>query len=65
MQWALLLDVLNLKTEPRQRTQVAHAWERLKERKRILRMKPKPKDVDVAQVAENHFPASAVVASPL
>jgi len=52
MQRALFADALNPKTEPRQRAQVACAWERLEERKRILRMKPKPKDVDIAKAKE-------------
>lgn len=48
MQQVLLTDALNPETPPRERAQVACAWERLEERKRILRMRPKPKDVDVS-----------------
>ena len=47
MQRVLLADALKPETPPRERAQVACAWERLEERKRILRMKPKPKDVEV------------------
>jgi hypothetical protein len=47
----LLADALKPETPPRERAQVACAWERLEERKRILRMKPKPKDMDVDPVA--------------
>ena len=51
MQQVLLADALKPETPPRERAQVACAWERLEERKRILRMKPKPKDVEVAAPA--------------
>jgi hypothetical protein len=46
MQDMLRRDALKPETPPRERAQVACAWERLEERKRILRMKPKLKDVD-------------------
>ena len=51
MQRFLYADATNDKTEPRDRAQVARAWDALEERKRILRMKPKPKDVDVSPEA--------------
>jgi hypothetical protein len=47
MQGVLAKDALDPKTTPSARAQVARAWEVLEERKRILRMKPKPKDIDV------------------
>jgi hypothetical protein len=47
MQRVLLADALKPETPPRERAQVACAWEKLEERKRILRMRPKPKDIDV------------------
>lgn len=47
MQRVLVADALNPKTTPSARAQVARTWEVLEERKQILRMKPKPKDVEV------------------
>ena len=38
-------------TTPSALSQLARAWSDLEERKRILRMKPKPKDVDVSPEA--------------
>lgn len=48
MQAALLKDALDEETAPAARAQVARAWNELEERKRIMRMKPKPKDIDVS-----------------
>ena len=48
MQDVLAKDALDPGITPSARAQVARAWCELEERKRILRMKPKPKDVDVA-----------------
>jgi hypothetical protein len=53
LQHALFKDAMNPKTPARERAQVACAWERLEERKRILRMKPKPKDLDVSDGAKS------------
>lgn len=39
--------------------QVARAWSELEERKRILRMKPKPKDVDVSELNRKLKPPSS------
>ncbi len=39
-------DVMNPETPGSVRAQVARAWEVLEERKRIIRMKPKPRDLD-------------------
>jgi hypothetical protein len=47
MQRVLVADAHNPKTTPSARAQVARTWEVLEERKQILRMKPKPKDVEV------------------
>src|SRR5438552_1359327 len=47
MQHVLLADALKPETPPRERAQVARAWCELEERKRILKMKPKPRDVAV------------------
>lgn len=47
MQDMLFADALKPETPPRERAQVARAWAELEERKRILKMKPKPKDVAV------------------
>ena len=51
MQDVLAKDALDPETTPSARAQVARAWEVLEERKRILRMKPKPKDIDVTPKA--------------
>jgi hypothetical protein len=50
MQQMLLADALKPETPPRERAQVARAWAELEERKRVLRMKPKPRDVDVLEL---------------
>lgn len=49
MQRMLLADALKPETTAPARAQVARAWCELEERKRILRMKPKPKDADVSK----------------
>jgi len=49
MQQMLLADALKPETPPRERAQVACAWEKLEERKRILRMRPKPRDIDTTK----------------
>jgi hypothetical protein len=59
----LYADAVNPATPPRERAQVACAWERLEERKRILRMKPKPRDVDVSK-ANAAKRAHALLAMP-
>lgn len=41
----------NPETTPSALAQLARAWSELEERKRILRMKPKPKDIDVSPEA--------------
>jgi hypothetical protein len=46
MQEMLMADALNPELPAVARAQVARAWSELEERKRILRMKPKPKDID-------------------
>lgn len=64
LQQMLMKDALNPETPARERAQVACAWEKLEERKRILRMKPKPKDVVASEfVAERKARRSAVRAS--
>src|ERR1035441_648610 len=45
------------------RAQLMRAWSELEERKRILRMKPKPKDIDVDP--RNHRPARGSVQAQL
>ncbi len=47
IQRVLLDDALNPKTTASARAQLARAWCELDERKRIIRMKPKPRDTDV------------------
>jgi hypothetical protein len=51
IQGMLYKDAMNPETSAGYRAQVARAWEVLEERKRILRMKPKPKDIDVDPAA--------------
>jgi len=64
IQKMLLADALNPETPARDRALVASAWEKLEERKRILRMKPKPKDVVASEfVAERKARRSAIRAS--
>ena len=63
MQDTLRRDALNPATPPRERAQVACAWERLEERKRILRMKPKPKDIDVSKKEKRGLPPSKLMIS--
>jgi hypothetical protein len=43
-------------TTPSALAQLARAWSDLEDRKRILRMKPKPKDVDVSEKARKRLP---------
>ena len=50
-------------TTPSALAQLARAWAVLEEQKRILRMKPKPKDIDVDP--RNHKPKRAVVSQVL
>jgi hypothetical protein len=52
LQELLLSDARNPGVKATARAQVARAWDVLEERKRVLRMKPKPKDVDVSQDAK-------------
>lgn len=49
MQAMLLKDVLNPELEPRQRAQCACAWEKLEDRKRILKGIGAPKPVDTSK----------------
>src|SRR5208283_2297114 len=48
MQQVLRESLLSKDTIPSARAQVARAWDVLEERKRVIRMRPKPKDVDVS-----------------
>jgi hypothetical protein len=48
MQQVLRESLLSKNTIPSARAQVARAWDVLEERKRVIRMRPKPKDVDVS-----------------
>jgi len=50
LQTVLLKVGLDPKTDGRVLAQVAVAWEKLEERKRILRMTPKPKDLDTTKL---------------
>jgi len=42
--------------KPKDLATLTSAWERLEERKRILRMKPKPRDVEVKDKSKSHKP---------
>ncbi len=53
LQDLMLRDARDDKTTPSQRAQLARAWSELEERKRILRMRPKPKDIDVSKPVKN------------
>ena len=46
LQKVLMADALNPETSAAVRAQVARAWDVLEERKRILKMRPKPRDLD-------------------
>lgn len=48
MQTVLMRDIENPATKPIERAQLARAWDALEERKRILKMKPLPKPIDVS-----------------
>lgn len=48
MQQVLRESLLSKDTIPSARAQVARAWDVLEERKRVIRMRPKPKDLDVS-----------------
>lgn len=56
-------------TTPAALAQVARAWSELEERKRILGMKPKPKDVDVAALqaakAKRNAPSQGFTETPI
>jgi len=45
----LMADILDPEVPAGYRAQCARAWDVLEERKRILRMKPKPRDIDVSE----------------
>ena len=69
LQRVLFESALDPGTTPSARAQVARAWCDLEERKRILRMKPKPKDMDVdpvvlAKRARKRIPLPSVFQEP-
>jgi AmiR/NasT family two-component response regulator len=49
LQDKLSATLLDPATDQRLLSQLAMAWERLEERKRIFKMRPKPRDVDVSK----------------
>lgn len=49
LQDALYKDATDIGTSAASRAQVARAWDVLEERKRIFKMKPKPKDIDTTK----------------
>jgi hypothetical protein len=54
-------EAMSGETKRKDLAQVACAWERLEERKRILRMKPKPRDIDVTKPTASRRSARATV----
>ena len=52
-------------TKPAEVAQLMRAWEALEERKRILRMKPKPKDLDVSPKTKRTAAQPIVLSPPL
>ncbi len=61
LQRLLMKDARSPETGPMSRAQIARAWAELEERKRILRMKPKPKDVAVELVTKKRKPPPRLV----
>lgn len=59
MQRIIVADVLNPNTKPSDRAQLARAWDCLADRKWVLKMKGKPKPVDVSKQAPKPKPAQA------
>jgi len=49
IQRKILAQMENPEISPKDLTSLSGAWEKLEERKRILRMKPLPKAIDVPQ----------------
>lgn len=49
IQAVLLQRINDAKTEARDLSALARAWDVLEERKRIMRMQPKPRDMDVVR----------------
>jgi hypothetical protein len=50
MQKVLYENIMNPRTDKKLLAPMATAWEKLAERKRILSMTPKPKDIDIAHI---------------
>lgn len=51
LQRLLVKLIENPETKPRDAASCACAWERLEERKRILKMRPKPRDLSMDELA--------------
>ena len=49
IQRLLMKDIKDPETTPAARAQLARAWDVLEERKRVVAMVPKPKDLDVSE----------------
>lgn len=64
LQQLLLEDCRRKDTKPAVRAVCARTWEILEERKRVLRMKPLPKSVDVSQAKEQRRLARAARKPP-
>lgn len=58
IQKKILAQMENPTISPKDLAALTSAWEKLEERKRILRMKPKPRDADVS--VKTHTRASLV-----
>ena len=64
MQRVLFTDAVNPKVTATARAQVVRAWDVMEERKRILRMKPKPKDVEVGLGSQGRGGRPKVLPAP-
>ena len=60
----IMEDIRDPETTPSQRAQLAKALDTLLERKRIMRMKPKPKDVEVGARKRSSAPSIAPMPTP-
>lgn len=68
LQAKLRAACLDPNTSPAALAQCARAWEVLEERRRIIRMKPKPRDLDVSDSVRSrkakHLPPPLILDSP-
>lgn len=65
IQRRLYNDAMNEKVTASARAQVARAFDVLEERKRILKMRPKPKDVEVSVLPKKSRKSASAFAEPV